>query len=917
MNSLLHRIRTGLVTITGTGAGASVVLALLVLATVFGSIATPRASLAYRTKALRQVFSSTPPAGRTVFATVDMPSLGAALGPFGQPQSTGMNGLVIAPIGAELARNVTATGVPLQPGARWWGVNTAFMDAPGASKNAYFGQTPPKVELLDRSNLADHSKLVAGRMPVNSSVGGFSARFEVAVTTFTAARFKLKVGSTVTLAENQSGAVGTMTLVVTGILRATDVNSAFWTADPNALRASFNKSSFGGFWLGGMIVGDAEMDNLERALTDSEMLVTWEFPLDLSHVQANDAGRLGDELSNGLTSDGTIKSTASPLALAVQSELAGALTEFVQTEGEVGSLLSLLYVSLAIVGLVVLLLGARLLAERRAVEFSLFRARGAARRQLVLLSVRAGAVVVIPAALVGTVLAVLVTPDETEPLAWWLGGLTILATLVAVPWLTLRRIAGTIRIDERADSAVPRKARVRRIVIDAAAVAGAVSGLIVLRLQGQPASGTDWYTSAAPVLIAVPMAIVVVRTYPVLLRWLVALAGRRPGVTTFVGLARAARTSMTAVLPAFALVLVLAVIAFGAMLRSAVVRGDVAASYRQTGADVVIDANLSNAPLSPATQRALAAVPGVTATAALAVTSGIAADDAAFGVLVVDPARYAKLLAQTTAQRFPATLLAPPRGGKPPAAIPILISRGVAGDLKTGKTINVGVTNIRVRPVGMITVTPGVPETGPFIVMPSWAASREMGSDTPTQNFMLLNGPVNEKKLNAAVARLLPGETIVTYRSAVLSGLTGAPLPRGAFVTFAEAAIEAAVFGAIIMLIMLALGARPRELTLARLLTMGLSQGQARRLVIAEALPSILAAALGGAICALALVPLLGPSINLSPFTGSPGHVPLQADLPLVGYLAAGLVALALLTLFGQATATRMRGIARALRVGE
>jgi len=151
----------------------------------------------------------------------------------------------------------------------------------------------------------------------------------------------------------------------------------------------------------------------------------------------------------------------------------------------------------------------------------------------------------------------------------------------------------------------------------------------------------------------------------------------------------------------------------------------------------------------------------------------------------------------------------------------------------------------------------------------------------------------------------------------VLSALTGAALPHGAFVTFAEAAGEAAAFGAIIMLIMLALGARPREMTLARLLTMGLSQGQARRLVVAEALPAILAAAIGGAACALALVPLLGPSINLSPFTGSSAHVPVHADLPLVGYLAAGLVALALATLFAQATATRLRGVARALRVGE
>src|SRR5215472_17702048 len=107
------------------------------------------------------------------------------------------------------------------------------------------------------------------------------------------------------------------------------------------------------------------------------------------------------------------------------------------------------------------------------------------------------------------------------------------------------------------------------------------------------------------------MAIIVVRAYPVVLRWLVRLIGTRSGVTSFVGLARATRTSITAALPAFALVLALAVIAFGAMLRTAVVDGDVAQSWRQVGADAVIDTSLSNTPLTPAAQRAIAAVPGV------------------------------------------------------------------------------------------------------------------------------------------------------------------------------------------------------------------------------------------------------------------------------------------------------------------
>jgi putative ABC transport system permease protein len=236
----------------------------------------------------------------------------------------------------------------------------------------------------------------------------------------------------------------------------------------------------------------------------------------------------------------------------------------------------------------------------------------------------------------------------------------------------------------------------------------------------------------------------------------------------------------------------------------------------------------------------------------------------------------------------------------------------LAGDRK----VLIGVTLVRVRVVATITGTPGIPQAGPFMVMPAWAAAR-MGADRPPPNLMLLVGSVDHAKLTAVVRKVLPGAPMITYRSAILGALTNAILPHGAYETFAQAAVAAAGFGAVIMLIMLALGARPRELTLARLFTMGLSRRQARRLVIAEALPAILAATVGGAICAWALVPLVGPSIDLTPFTGSTDHVPVQANFAVIGYLAAGLVLLALVTLFAQAAMTRLRGVSRALRVGE
>jgi putative ABC transport system permease protein len=77
------------------------------------------------------------------------------------------------------------------------------------------------------------------------------------------------------------------------------------------------------------------------------------------------------------------------------------------------------------------------------------------------------------------------------------------------------------------------------------------------------------------------------------------------------------------------------------------------------------------------------------------------------------------------------------------------------------------------------------------------------------------------------------------------------------------------------------------------------------------------AATIGGLCCAWALVTLLGPAIDLSPFTGTSAPVAVLPDYAVLGYLAVGLLVLALATLLAQAAATRFRGVAQALRVGE
>ena len=61
-------------------------------------------------------------------------------------------------------------------------------------------------------------------------------------------------------------------------------------------------------------------------------------------------------------------------------------------------------------------------------------------------------------------------------------------------------------------------------------------------------------------------------------------------------------------------------------------------------------------------------------------------------------------------------------------------------------------------------------------------------------------------------------------------------------------------------------------------------------------LPQVTVSAAGGLVCAYALAPLIGPSIDLSAFTGAAAAVPVRAHLVPLLAAAAGLLLLAMAT---------------------
>lgn len=914
--ALRSRIAASWVAATGAGTAASFALAILVLAGAFIAVAVPRASVGYRTQVVQRILRAAPSQQTAVLGDANVSGLNQ--GHLGAGQ--------LALAGRTLSGSLAHDGLPLAPAASQWSglaINAGTASGTAGPSAAHLG--PPQLEILYRSGLGSNATLVAGSLPTRVQGHGSSAAFQVGVTAATAASLGLHVGT-------RFAAAGQL-LVVSGIIRPRGAASSFWTVDPVApvARLTYLGPNSTPYLSSAAFAGAAELPELESSLSARQLQALWSFPLDLSHVSADQAagllrtvrgvsylpaaGNVGASLSTAAGADAL-------LTVGLSSGLVSVLQSFVATDAAVQRALSLMFVSLAVIGAVVVLLGARLVTEHRRGEFTLMRARGASLRQVSAVAARGGAAAVLPGALLGVGAAVLLTPGPASWLSVWLAAGVIGTALAGPPLLAAwqhraRRAAAPAAL---APAARRRMSAARRWVTDGALVCAAVAGLVILRDQGLPPPGSvDLFTSLAPVLAAIPVALLVVRIYPLVLRQLAKLAGRRRGVVMVIGLARGSSAAQTGALPAFALILAFAVVAFAAMARGAVTQANVVASWQAVGADAVVAAPPTGPGLTTAARRLITGVPGVQRAAMISVTTGTSGQGVSVPVAVVDPRQYAALAAGTPAPRFAAAALARPGGGAapagapPPGTVPVLVSAAGRAILGQGSELSVAGRELRLHIAGGLAGIAGVPAGSQLAVVPRWA----LGNLAPQPNVIAITGPrLDTAALISVVHRAVPGAQI-TLRSRLLAAISGAPLPHGGYVTFAQGAAAAGAFSVLILLLMLVLSARSREVTLARLITMGLGPDQSRRITAVETVPVILAAAVGGAACALILVPLVGPAVDLAAFTGVPVSVQLRADPVALAIAAGGLLVLMALTLSVQDALARRLGPGPTLRVGE
>jgi putative ABC transport system permease protein len=616
------------------------------------------------------------------------------------------------------------------------------------------------------------------------------------------------------------------------------------------------------------------------------------------------------------------------VALTVASPAAQQVSAFLDTQAATQTVLLLLFVSMIVVGIAVILVASLTIAVRRADELAMLRARGGSLRQVAGLTLRGTAIAAVPAALIGAGLALVLVPgtpglaqSASWVLGWVLAGIALLAALAGPSLIAARRhrqpapAVNPARVTT-ADTSRSRLASLRRLVAEVTACATAVAGLLVVHDEGVPAGGSvDWFLAAAPVLVAILAAVVMLRVYPLVIRGLLRLSARRAGATRFVALAGAARTSLTEMLPAFALVLALSLATFAGTLRDAIASGEVAASWQATGGDAVITTGSGTAPATPAAVRAIAAVPGVQHVAAVwNSTWATPLSGQPLTVVAVDPASYQAVVAGTPFPAVPVPAISGASGGLSPATtVPVLASPAAAASLghavaKITSLYPPG--QIRVRIVGQLASTPAQPAGGAFLIMPQQGLTG-LGRLAADNTVLVTGSSINDARLSAVVAAQMPG-ALIKFRSTVLSGLVNSPLQHGAVLVVTLTVAAATGFGLFILVLGLALSSSDRELTLARLTVMG--HERPTGFVLAEVMPALLAAVVAGAACDLVLPHLIGSALDLSGFTGAAIPVQLQPDLIALALPAAFFLLIAAATLITETRALRRRGVTGMLR---
>ncbi|MGW0940218.1 FtsX-like permease family protein [Streptomyces sp. NPDC002666] len=887
-----------------TAPGSAVALLLLVLVTSFLAAAFPGAVAAYESRGLRHEVSATSPDGSVIQLSSD---------PW-QDRDAEPEKIFDALEARRLTENYRQILAALPKSLR---VDTG--------QSAYGARTRKPVEATDawlpelnggrpvftlsaQTAVAEHSTLASGRLPraAAGSVDLATETVEAAVTSATARSLRIKVGSTVHVA---GGRDEPLAVRVTGIVEPLRPEQSYWSVESVLRTPTFLHTPDQPplpYWHGALLLAPEAAPVLLSMGSEAY----WRVAPDPAGMDSADLPRIRQTIAS-LEQGPLLSALRTEIApqLEVSTGLDDVLIEFDGIRAAINPVVAVAAFGVAGVAGVVLLMAGGLAASRRHGELSLLRSRGGSVRGIAGRLLAEVAAPVAAGAALGCALALLVVPEGRTLPALLASAAVALLACATLP-LRAAFLHRRPRLHGDRDDLVRARPSRRRTVAELTMLVLTVAAVTALRRRGTSDGDADALISAAPVLVGVIAALLLVRLYPLPLRLAALPVARRRGAVGFLSLARAGRSAPT-VLPLLALLVALTTAAFGGSVLSGVSDARDRASLAAVGADARIDAPQGLPDTLGGTVRKVA---GVSDVAPVHREFDLDLRDGRLDrvtLLAVDPDSYARLAGRTGFGPFRAAELRKSSG-----VLPALASPAVAERLR-GRTTEIGPAGapFSVR-VDMVRSTTPAATDGDFLVVDAAGLPGRHPAST-----LLISGPSVAGADLESAARAA-GSATVKLRSAERDRFTMSPVQSGAEQIYAVAAAAGAGYAVLALVLSLLRTSAERTALLGRLRTMGLTRRQGRRLLILENLPQTLLAAVGGALVGWVAILLLAPGIDLGRLAlagqeASLGHVRLRVDPVSLLLPALGVVVIATAVAAAQAWVITRRTTTTELRVGD